>query len=89
MVGLIAVLLPFFFHISSSSSYSVNDVTLSSQYIDYVAVSGGVVGGLCGVLMLLGGLGRKQGKGKALGIAAAICGLAIYQVLRGFGVIGS
>jgi hypothetical protein len=89
IVGLIAVLLPFFLHVSSSSSYSVNDVTVSSQYIDYVAVSGGAVGGLCGILMLLGGLGRKQGKGKALGIAAAICGLAIVQLLRGFGVIGA
>ena len=88
IIGLVAGIVPFFLSFHSSTSQSINGEVLHSTYVDYVAVPGGALALLMGVVALVDGLrNQAAGKGIRAGIAVAIAGLGIFQLLRGFGVV--
>jgi hypothetical protein len=89
-VGGLAGAVPFFLHISNSSTTMVNGVTTAARHFDYVAVSGGVVAGLFGVISLALLAKTAPSKRALRGMAAgAILLLAAFQLARGFGVVGA
>jgi hypothetical protein len=86
MVGVVAVVLPFFLHITSSSSVTVNGET-STRSLDYVAIAGGIVGFLAAAGALLAAVRETQRKGARVAIALIIDLLSIFHLLRGFGLL--
>lgn len=85
IIGLVAVALPFFLHITSSSSMTVNGQT-TTKTLDYVAVAGGIVGFLAAGGALLQAARETEKKAARMGIALVIDLLSIFHLLRGLGV---
>jgi hypothetical protein len=92
IVGALAALAPFFFHVteSSSNSVTINDQVVASTItsFDYVAM----VGGAIALVMALVGFVRlgatpKSNKTKRLIASAAIALVGALQLARGFGKI--
>ena len=88
LLGLVAGLLPFFLHFTTSSTTSVNGVETSSVTHDYAALAGGAAAMIAGAIALLVATRRTDRKPARLAIAFAIDLLGVFQILRGLGVIG-
>ena len=84
IIGAIAGIVPFFIHITSSSSVSENGQVISATYRDNVALAGGVVAVLCG--LAAAAIARKAA-GSRIGIAIAVLALGAYQIAHGLGAI--
>jgi hypothetical protein len=76
-IGAVAGVLPFLFSITHSN-HGVRR--------DWVAVSGGAIAILFGAIAIVGAM-RAGNRGGALGLAAAVAALGLYQLARGFGVV--
>ena len=85
MVALAGGVVPFFASFSTSSSATVNGV-ITGSHTDYVAIGGGAVAVLVGLVATVLGL---KAANKAMGIGAPLLAvlLGVYQLLRGFGVL--
>ena len=89
-IGGAAGALPFFAHYSQSSSTTVNGVVTTASFIDYIAVGGGAVAVLFGLVSLaFVGKTAPTKKGLRLGLAAGLLLLGAFQLVRGFGLIGA
>ena len=86
VLGLIAGLLPFMISMSSSSSTTVNGHITSFAYRDNIALAGGAVALLCGVLAAISERKPSDVRTKRLLFAMAIIALGGFQIVRGFGV---
>ena len=85
IAALIGGIGPFCLSYTSSSSTTINGVTTSS-YIDYIAVVGGPLAILCGLIGLITGL-KASNKLMGLGLPLLAMVLGVYQLLRGFGML--
>lgn len=84
--------MPFFINYTQSSSSRVNGVVTSASFIDYIAVAGGSVAVLFGIisLALLGKTApTKKGLRAALAGGLLLLLLGVFQLLRGFGIVGA
>lgn len=89
-IGGAGAVLPFFVNDSESSSTTVNGVVTSASLIDYVAVAGGGVAVLFGIVSvaLLGKTApMKRSLRAALGGGLLLVG--VFQLLRGLGYVGA
>lgn len=89
-IGGVGAALPFFIHYSASSSTTVNGVVTSSSFIDYVALAGGGIAVLFGIvsLALLGKTApTKKSLRAALGGGLLLVG--VFQLLRGLGYVAA
>jgi hypothetical protein len=77
--------LPFVFHMSSSSSSTVNGVT-EVVFRDWVAVGAGAIAAVISVIAVTGALKPGPQRSTRIGIAVAALGLGLVQVVRGFGL---
>jgi TPR repeat protein len=82
IAAIAAALVPFFVHISSQSSTTVNGVT-QTVFRDYVAIGGGALALLAAILFALTGAGPKAVKA---GVAAVVALLGAYHVVHGLGL---
>lgn len=89
IVGLIAAAAPFTFSMASASYRTVNGQVTSFSYSDPVAIAGGAVAALCGIIGLTL-LRRTDAAKKALriGLCALLIGGGVFQILRGLGKVG-
>ncbi len=89
IIGLLAGIVPFFFSCSSSSSRTVNGRVVESSHFDLVAVVGGAIAVLMavGVLTQFGTTAPKD-RAKRIGLLVVMLALGVFQVLRGFGMVG-
>ncbi len=87
LVGAISGVIPFFISMGSSTTTTENGVVTASSTLDIVAAGGGGVALIAGAMTVLAAKKAGSDKGKQLAIAAGICGLGVYQLLRGFGVL--
>lgn len=91
-VGLIALVLPLFFHLNVPQTAGAG-ADASTRLFDYVAICGGVVADACGTLLLIRALTGKSGLGSAgatpmrLAVALLISLLGVVHLLRGLGLI--
>ena len=85
IAALIGGIAPFCLSYTSSSSSTVNGVTTSS-YIDYIAVVGGPLAILCGLIGVVSGL-KASNKLMGLGLPLVAMLLGVFQLLRGFGIV--
>ncbi len=86
--GLIAAVLPFVLKFESWSSSEVGGVR-SVSYSEPVAMGGGIVAFICGVLLLVGAI-RKTPVPPTLmtwGLAVLLLGAGVWHALRGFGIL--
>jgi uncharacterized protein len=83
--GLIAGAVPFMISVSSSSSVTMNGQVVSSSYRDTVAIGGGALAAICGLIAVVLAVRGKSG-GARIGLAVAALALGGYQLARGFGV---
>jgi TPR repeat protein len=90
ILGGIAGAVPFVITMSSSSTSTVNGRVVASHFRDWLAVGGGAVAALCGVLALVAVV-RSRDRNRAMLIAAAVGVLALggYQIARGLGVFAA
>lgn len=89
-VGGLAAAFPFFIHASNSSTTMVNGVTTAAKHVDYVAVAGGAVAGLFGVISLALLAKTAPSKRVLRGLlAGAILLVGAFQLARGFGIVGA
>ncbi len=86
-IGLGAAIIPFFLSFSSSSSQTVNGQVVEASHLDYVAVPGGAIAVLAGLVALAMGVKVTTGRGKRLGLAGLVVGLGLFQLARGFGLV--
>lgn len=84
--GAIAGVLPFFVHVSESSSVMVNGEVVSATSRDYIALACGVVAALLGAITAAGAVRSKAG-GAALAMRLAVIALGAYQIAHGFGAV--
>jgi hypothetical protein len=84
--GVIAGVIPFFVHVSESSSVMVNGEVVSATSRDYIALACGVVAALLGAMAAAGAV-RSKGGTRALAIGLAVIALGAYQIARGFGAV--
>lgn len=87
IVGLVAGIVPFMLSSSSSSSVTVNGHVVESTYRDNVAIAGGAVALLCGVLAAIAERKPSSVRGTRLAMAVGVLALGAYQIARGFGAI--
>ena len=85
VLGCIAATVPFFMHITSSTTTEVNGVA-TSHFTDYVALVGGGLACFFGALFLVHALSRKTQKGEAITVALLIDALGVFHLLRGIGI---
>jgi len=89
IIGGLAALVPFFLHLSSSSTSHVNGQAVSFVYRDWVAVGGGAVAALCALAAVTGlprtAPARRAPRGAAI---VVLLGLGVYHLLGGFGLVG-
>jgi hypothetical protein len=86
--GLIAAVLPFVLKFESWSSSEVGGVRTVS-YSEPVAMGGGIVAAICGVLLLVGAI-RKTPVPPTLmtwGLGVLLLGAGVWHALRGFGIL--
>jgi hypothetical protein len=90
IVGAIAAAVPFTFSMASSSMQTVNGQVTAFTYRDPIAIGGGVVAVLCGVLSIAMNLRNTEPAKRTMRIVLclAIIGAGVYQGLRGFGIAG-
>jgi hypothetical protein len=84
--GAIVGAIPFFVHVTESSTVMVNGEVVSGTTRDYIALACGVVAALLGAIVAGGAIRSKAG-GKALAIGLAVVALGAYQIARGFGAL--
>jgi hypothetical protein len=86
IIGFIVGGIPFFCHLTSTSTHTVNGRVVESSYTDFVAIALGVVA----VLIAFGSYRLLEytaddDRMKRIGVMVAIAVLGVYQVLRGIG----
>ena len=86
ILGCIAATVPFFFHITSSTTTVENGVEVAAKFTDFVALIGGGLASFFGALFLVHALSRKTQKGEAITVALLIDALGIFHLLRGIGI---
>lgn len=86
IAALVLGAVPFFFHITSSSSVTVNGEITQSVYRDYVAIIAGIAAGALGLGAVAVAFKADARRGARIAIAAGIVGLGLLQVTRGFGM---
>lgn len=86
IAGCIAATIPFFIHVSQSSTTTENGVVVASRYIDYIAVIGGASASFFGAMLLIHALSRKTQKAEGMTVAFLIDALGIYHLLHGLGI---
>ena len=81
---------PMVFHYSNSSSTSLNGVVTSTTFVDYVALGGGALAVLCGLVSFLL-LPKTAPTKKSLRrwIAIGLVCVGAFQLVRGFGLLGA
>ncbi len=85
MIGLVAGIAPFFLHFTTGSTETVNGQVVSASHFDFVAVPGGSIALMAGLVAAALGLGK--GKVKRIPVGLAICVLGVVQLARGFGIV--
>jgi hypothetical protein len=88
--GIVACIVPFVISMSSSTSHTVNGQVTSFTYRDPIAIAGGIVGAVCG-LIAAATLLRKTVPAKRMMrvlLCLALVGGGAFQTLRGFGIVG-
>jgi hypothetical protein len=90
IVGIIAGAIPFAVSMASSRVEWEEGQITSFVYRDPVAIGGGIVAVICGVLAAATLIRRTEPAKKALRtvLCLGLVGLGVFQVLRGFGVAG-
>lgn len=88
IAGGIAGLVPFVISTASTSTVTENGRTVSFSYHDNVAIIGGVIAVLCGIVAATMAAKNKSG-GTRLAIGIAVLALGAFQIARGFGVFAS
>lgn len=86
IAALVAGAVPFFFHLTSSSSVTENGVVTQAVYRDYAAIGGGAAGAVLGGVAALAALRGPAPKLARLGIALGALALGLVQLTRGFGI---
>ena len=86
IIGGVAGAIPFFVHVSSSSSTTVNGQVTSFVYRDWVAVGCGVVAVLFGLVTLVAARKEELQRSLAFAAGAGVLLLGGLQIARGFGV---
>src|SRR5258705_10659198 len=86
ILGAIAGAVPFIISSTSTSSTTVNGVVTSFTYRDNVALAGGAVAAVCGLIAVALAVKNKGGAAR-IGAALAVLALGGYQVARGLGVV--
>ena len=89
-VGIAAVvfaMLPFFGHYTTSSSETLNGEVVASSYRDYVALGGGAIGIVLAIFAIVAATRATNQKNLRLGLAVGILLIALFQVVRGFGIV--
>ena len=72
---------------SSSSSITIDGEVVKASSRDYIALTCGVLAGALGVIALLGALKETDQRGLRVGVVAIVLVLALFQLLRGVGVV--
>ncbi|MBL8958074.1 MAG: hypothetical protein JNK82_45290 [Myxococcaceae bacterium] len=85
ITALVCGFIPFVFHITSSSSTTVNGVT-ALIYRDYVAISAGALAAVIAIAAVLPALKAGPQRGPRVAAAVAALGLGLLQLVRGFGL---
>ena len=85
IAGIVLGVIPFFIHVTSSSSVTSGGET-TVKFIDYVALGGGGGAALAGILMVVMLVTRKASGGLNVAGLLACLGLAAYQLAYGLGV---
>ena len=87
IAAVVAAMLPFFGHYTTSSSLSENGEVVASTYRDYVALAGGALAILFGGVAVLGALKAAEQRNLRLGIVGGAIALGVFQLLRGVGAV--
>jgi len=84
--GLVVGVIPFFVHVSESSSVSVNGHVTASTFRDWVAIGCGGAALVVGAIAVALAVRNKAG-GARIALAAAAVALGALQLVRGFGLL--
>jgi hypothetical protein len=87
VIGLVASLVPFVMSSSTSSSVTINGQVVESTYRDNIAIAGGAVALVCGVLAAVAERKPSVVRSKRLAMAVGVILLGAYQLARGFGAV--
>lgn len=90
IVGMIACGVPFVISMASSSVQTVNGNVTSFSYSDPVAIGGGIVGALFGLVAAATLLKQTEPAKRVMRglLCLALVGVGAFHVLRGFGIVG-
>ncbi len=85
IAALVCGAVPFVFHVTSSSSTTVNGAT-EVVFRDWVAIFAGALGAVIAVAAVVAALKVGPQRSARVAVAVAAMGLGLLQVVRGFGL---